>query len=84
MHSVHVRMLQLTHKKEGKLKFVTCILDTAALTVQILRFLYLPPGLTFKNTTWCSQFVYLLQNKEFVPYTHLSDRFSVTEVQSVY
>ena len=82
MHSVRVRMLQWTKNKEGKLKFVTCILDTAALTFQILRLLYLPLGLTFKNSTWCSHYVYMFQNNEFVPYTHLSDRFLVTEVES--
>jgi len=72
MHSIHVRMVQWTQTEEGKLKFVTCTLDTASLTFQILRLIYLPTGLTFKNSTWCSHCICVFQNKQLLFYTLLS------------
>jgi hypothetical protein len=53
------------------------------------RFLYVPPGLIFKNSTWFSHLsfcvLYGSQNrKRLLTYTALADWFCITEVESVY
>jgi len=51
--------------------------------------LYVPPGLTFQNSTWCSHRIYVLcmelgTNGKFLPFTTLAGWFGITEVDIVY
>jgi len=58
-------------------------------TFKVSRFLYVPPGLTFNNSTWFSHLrfcvLYGSKNRQrLLLYTTLADWFCITEVESVY